>query len=716
MDEEYRMLQSDLCFYPQDLIASGDGQSTSSSSSGTVGAVACRDSRSAKSTDSGGSSLSSNDANISDKIRYREQNINKATLMLEKICVPIEYEDIVAPTASNDRDRDDEVDAVTPIVSDSKAIVSDSDVTTPLAETKEASSTIITNSVPSTSQKSDQRNEIIFRNFLGATKNAIVRTAQSIIDNHEKKTSKNKEKEEEKVKSPSETSKKRDFSVFGSRSKSKEANSNSSSNPNGSSSINNNNNTLNVEPQQSPESEDKCLSKSSSTSSLKVPGTAVAACTTPREIIEPHIKAERGQSGLLRFFESPVFNIHHAVQYLFNSKEPGVLSFIGNKIFSFPDSEVDLYIPQLIIMYMQIEELSEVLDPYLVYRCRQSVDFSLKCIWMLEAYNFNRIPSNSGNSVREHLSLLKELYPRHERRQTLRLMEPPINAAKKTHHRSQSDATGLLGSNALASKLYPAPTKPQCHGDLSSGRAFDNGCVCFESVQGTVNDLLGHQTVCICGAPKLTPEKNFMKSLIDIGRVLSDLPTKMEKTSLLRILLNLINKNLPARVWLPLHSETPHHVVRITEKKMAVLNSKDRTPYIIYVEVVEVNDIHTSPVIPKMMPTLRHTKSEERLDCSINGTSDANSTSTTNQGIESLDSQNGSTGEASSPLNSTSRTMLGGLYNFGLTEDDVWSQEDDEITAQCLNYMNKERDSISQHSMDSYDSRDQGMELFACSN
>lgn len=79
-----------------------------------------------------------------------------------------------------------------------------------------------------------------------------------------------------------------------------------------------------------------------------------------------------------------------------------------------------------------------------------------------------------------------------------------------------------------------------------------------------------------------------MKSLIEIGKNLTPLPTKTEKTSILRMRLNLINKNLPARVWLPLNSDIPHHVVRITEEKTAVLNSKDKTPYIIYVEVVEV--------------------------------------------------------------------------------------------------------------------------------
>lgn len=38
-----------------------------------------------------------------------------------------------------------------------------------------------------------------------------------------------------------------------------------------------------------------------------------------------------------------------------------------------------------------------------------------------------------------------------------------------------------------------------------------------------------------------------------------------------------------------------------------------QAPYIIYVEVVEVEDIHASPVVARAMNTLRHTKSEENL-------------------------------------------------------------------------------------------------------
>lgn len=492
-------------------------------------------------------------------------------------------------------------------------------------------------------------------------------------------------------------------------------------------------------------------------------------------------------NGLLRFFESPIFNIHFAVHYLFYSKEPGVLMFIANKIFSFPDDEVDLYMPQLILMYTQMDELADILDSYLVYRCRKSVDFSLKCAWLLESYNLNVLESvtnsqhNGKGSVVglankvSRLYLLRELYPKRERKfhqqlgvgmmdQVLHV--PDVQSPmKKTHHRSQSDATGLLGGGSavgsggngsgvgvgpsgsmvntgdvIKSRMmhglsYP---KPLALGDLTTGRAFDNGCLCFVTVRGTVNDLRGQKTVCSCGAPKLLPEKEFMKILIDIGRTLTSLPTKSEKTTALRMLINLINKNLPARVWLPLYSEIPHHVVRITEDKTAVLNSKDKTPYIIYVEVVEVNDIYTSPVMPKLMPTLRHTKSEEHLETALEAAANQKSSAGSGAGVHSSHPQpqmkrdllraslsasgtSPSSGhlkpEESEDLEkSSNRSSSENGFDLRVREDDVWSQEDDEITAQYIQMQKLvDRDAVSQLSMDSCDSKDQGKEILLTS-
>ena len=128
--------------------------------------------------------------------------------------------------------------------------------------------------------------------------------------------------------------------------------------------------------------------------------------------------------------------------YLFNSKEPGVLEYIGNKLFTFSNDEVfqlksvcitfstlislqvDFYLPQLINMYIMLHAVAEVIHPYLIarlelqtatsqyfpnvsednyypllfmhfqfwwqfpiFRCRQSVQFSLQCAWLLQSYS-----------------------------------------------------------------------------------------------------------------------------------------------------------------------------------------------------------------------------------------------------------------------------------------------------------------------------------------
>lgn len=77
--------------------------------------------------------------------------------------------------------------------------------------------------------------------------------------------------------------------------------------------------------------------------------------------------------------------------------------------------------------------------------------------------------------------------------------------------------------------------------------------------------------------------------------------------------LALINMNLPARVWLPIYDFT-HFVVRIPYRSAAVLNSKEKAPYIMYVEVIQCDNIFTSVLPPKLLDNNLHTvKSHENL-------------------------------------------------------------------------------------------------------
>lgn len=122
------------------------------------------------------------------------------------------------------------------------------------------------------------------------------------------------------------------------------------------------------------------------------------------------------------------------------------------------------------------------------------------------------------------------------------------------------------------------------------GRAFDTSCCCSDSE----SDF----SQCQCGAEQKTrPQLAFVESLIAIGNRLKLIPTKEDKSKRLVYELFLLNLNLPARVWLPL-GESNHVLVRIPYGDGCVLNSKDKAPYCIYCEVIEVDDVQTA-VLPE---------------------------------------------------------------------------------------------------------------------
>ncbi|XP_078394221.1 phosphatidylinositol 4-kinase beta [Cetorhinus maximus] len=101
-----------------------------------------------------------------------------------------------------------------------------------------------------------------------------------------------------------------------------------------------------------------------------------------------------------------------------------------------------------------------------------------------------------------------------------------------------------------------------------------------------------------------------------IGKRLVTLTTKEQKTQRLISELSLLNHKLPSRVWLPT-SGFDHHVVRVPHNQAVVLNSKDKAPYLIYVEVLECDNLEMSPV-PARIPEIRirSTRSVENLpDC-----------------------------------------------------------------------------------------------------
>uniref|UniRef100_A0A667ZT77 Phosphatidylinositol 4-kinase beta n=1 Tax=Myripristis murdjan TaxID=586833 RepID=A0A667ZT77_9TELE len=324
------------------------------------------------------------------------------------------------------------------------------------------------------------------------------------------------------------------------------------------------------------------------------------------------------QSWLLRLFESKLFDVSMAISYLHNSKEPGVQAYIGNRLFSFRHDDVDFYLPQLLNMYIHMDEdVGDAIKPYVVHRCRQSISFSLQCAWLLGAYSSDMHISTQrhsrGTKLRK-LILSDELKPSGPRARrdppalTPFCPAPPtehtLSPTKRTHQRSKSDATVSI---SLSSNLKRTASNPK-----------------VESSQDEVRPSQSAR----CPV-RLTPQREFIKSLMGIGKRLATLPTKEQKTQRLISELSLLNHKLPARVWLPT-AASQHHIARIPHTQAVVLNSKDKAPYLIYVEILECENFETSSV-PVRIPEnrIRSTRSVENLpDCGMTAEQRAGSFST----------------------------------------------------------------------------------------
>uniref|UniRef100_H0WXR1 Phosphatidylinositol 4-kinase beta n=1 Tax=Otolemur garnettii TaxID=30611 RepID=H0WXR1_OTOGA len=278
------------------------------------------------------------------------------------------------------------------------------------------------------------------------------------------------------------------------------------------------------------------------------------------------------QSWLLRLFESKLFDISMAMSYLYNSKEPGVQAYIGNRLFCFRNEDVDFYLPQLLNMYIHMDEdVGDAIKPYIVHRCRQSINFSLQCALLLGAYSSDMHISTQrhsrGTKLRK-LILSDELKPAHRKRELPSLSPAPdtgLSPSKRTHQRSKSDATASI---SLSSNLKRTASNPKVENEdeelSSSTESIDNS---FSS------------------PVRLAPEREFIKSLMAIGKRLATLPTKEQKTQRLISELSLLNHKLPARVWLPT-AGFDHHVVRVPHTQAVVLNSKDKVACLLLVPVV----------------------------------------------------------------------------------------------------------------------------------
>ncbi|CAJ0583269.1 unnamed protein product, partial [Mesorhabditis spiculigera] len=301
----------------------------------------------------------------------------------------------------------------------------------------------------------------------------------------------------------------------------------------------------------------------------------------PLDKLSPDV-APSSSNWLWRFFDSSYFNTSLAIFYLWKRPtHPSTLQYLGEKLHNFPDEEVDFYIPQLINLYIHHGDVAEAIHPYITKRCEENGQVALLCCWLLEAFGG------------EDLKYEEKRHGEKLRQWILNTLNRPKDSKGLTHSRSLS--TSLLSPDSLH-RLRPRSDMGPLgsFGNLSTGHAFDDGCTCFIEEP--------KKQFCECDNLGIRGEKEFIKTLVQIGNTLKEVLTKEEKSRRLVSELAVINGNLPARVWLPLYWDQ-HVILRIPQNSGCVLNSKDKAPYCIYVEVLRCDSARKVRVPAKRSDT-----------------------------------------------------------------------------------------------------------------
>jgi hypothetical protein len=163
------------------------------------------------------------------------------------------------------------------------------------------------------------------------------------------------------------------------------------------------------------------------TSSLPSPATLISSLKQPlgggSKSSLPSLKEQQSHnSWLLRFFESKHFDMSIAISYLFNTKEPGVQTYLCNRLFTFTNADVDFYLPQLLNIYIYCcndaneQLIADMLNTYFRSRCScrlTGIDFSLRCSWLLDAHindNAKLATTTKESRVRRGLNNAIKLY------------------------------------------------------------------------------------------------------------------------------------------------------------------------------------------------------------------------------------------------------------------------------------------------------------------
>ncbi|CAD6194054.1 unnamed protein product [Caenorhabditis auriculariae] len=283
---------------------------------------------------------------------------------------------------------------------------------------------------------------------------------------------------------------------------------------------------------------------------------------------------------LTRMLESNFFDANMAVQYLYLTEEKHVLTYIGKKLTQLPVEEMDFFLPQLLNMYIQRIDVACAIHAYIEKRCKESVHYALQCIWLLErlANVLKNGAKNYDHSEMIRKTILEEYYEMDQYPSSFEFgflapLYEPSTAMQHSH--SQPDLSEVHFPSNLPRKSASTTISPSPENIFDLVHNYQDR-VKEDSVLHPLKDSF------------FSVQRRFISRLNYIGTKLCSESTKDSKMMRLKHEIALLNLDLPARCWIPFSCD--HFILHIPPEECCVLNSREKVPFIMYVEILRIGE------------------------------------------------------------------------------------------------------------------------------
>ncbi|KAI8343325.1 kinase-like domain-containing protein [Chlamydoabsidia padenii] len=180
---------------------------------------------------------------------------------------------------------------------------------------------------------------------------------------------------------------------------------------------------------------------------------------------------------LLRLFRSEFFNSWIAVSYLFRySGNLGIQHYLCSELNTFPLSEIEFFLPQLIHLFITRPSDSVALECFLVDLCEKSTHMAIMTLWYLQAY----VSDLSANPNSPSFALCRRLLNKCQtivfsdgQTEDLELADAAssMNLGLSTHKVHENALPALVGIGAMLTAIgQPLMTKAAGQIAIAQGR------------------------------------------------------------------------------------------------------------------------------------------------------------------------------------------------------------------------------------------------------